>query len=408
MIKALRKRTRPDNLVNQVRAGGKSTARRLYLAAVTTAALLLVLQLIGPFVFLDADGLVTKDRTVLAPEFNARVMKVHVSPGDMVQAGQSLLTVSSSETLDRIADLTAKLGQIAAREAQLAGRARQTSTLIPVAADRRARAQASYRTLQGLAARQLTTSNRIAEAARELFDAEREYAQITAEGSTVEAELATTTAARAELSRAVADLRKAYNDGRFIAERTGQLGPKVVSPGTILKLGETALEIFSGESYVVAYLPTNRLYSVEPGDHVIVTDGTSRARGRVERIEAMADALPEEFQNVFSSRERLQVVRVELMSGAERLSLQTKIKVVGYVTPTNMVSFLRSGISLAATTLNRIAGLEGPDVDALDRTAVGSIARPAAPAFTLPPDEGPPDWRALSDPAPATSWRGLP
>jgi multidrug resistance efflux pump len=408
MIKALRKRTRPDNLVNQVRAGGKSTARRLYLAAVTAAAVFLVLQVVGPFVFLDAAGLVTKERVILAPEFNARVVAVHVAPGDQVRAGQPLLTVSSSETLDRIADLTAKLGQIAAREAQLSGRAKQGATLLPVAADRRARAQASYKTLQSLASRQLTTSNRISEAARELFEAEREYAQMAAEITTVQAELATTSSTRADLSRAIEDLRRSYNGGRLLAARDGQIGPSVVHPGTILKLGETALEIYSGHSFVVAYMPTNRLYSVEPGDNVIVTDGTTRARGRVERIEAMADVLPPEFQNVFSSRERQQVVRVELVSGAERLSVQTKIRVVGFLSPTNALSFVKSGISFAATTLNRIAGLEADDGANLDRTAVGSVTPRAQPAFTLPPDEGPPDWRAITDGQPIRQWRGLP
>jgi multidrug resistance efflux pump len=405
MIKALRKRTRPDNLVNQVRAGGKSTARRLYLATIVSAAVLLVLQLIGPFIFLDADGLVTKERTVLAPEFNARVTQVHIAPGDIVRAGQPLLTVSSSETLDRLADLTAKLGQIAAREAQLAGRVKQSQTLLPVAADRRNRAQANYRTLQGLASRQLTTSNRVSEAARELFDAEREYTQMAGEIGAIEAELKTTTTTRADLGRAVEDLRRAYNGGTLLAAREGQVGPTVVSPGQILKLGETALELFSGESYVVAYLPTNRLYSVEPGDSVIVTDGTTRARGRVERIEAMADALPAEFQNVFSSRERLQVVRVELLAGSERLSVQTKIKVVGYITPTNVLSFVRSGISFAASTLNRIAGLDDQHFPDVDRTAVGSVAKRPHSMLELPPDANPPDWRALTDRRRVNQWR---
>ncbi len=232
---------------------------------------------------------------------------------------------------------------------------------------------------------------------------------MAAEINTVQAELSTTSSTRADLSRAIEDLRKSYNGGRLVAARDGQVGATVVNPGAILKLGETALEIYSGQSFVVAYMPTNRLYSVEPGDSVIVTDGTTRARGRVERIEAMADVLPPEFQNVFSSRERQQVVRVELMSGGERLSVQTKIKVVGFFSPTNAVSFVKSGISFAATTLNRIAGLDDQHLGIVDNTAVGSLPKPKAPApaFTLPPDEGPPDWRALTDRRRVNQWRAF-
>lgn len=405
MIKALRKRTRPDNLVNQVRAGGKNTARRVYLATVSAAAALLVLQLVGPFIFLDADGLVLKDRTSLSPEFNARVVKVHVRPGDFVRQGDPLITVSSSETLDRIADTTAKLGAIAAREAQLSGRLSQAKSLAPVAAERKARAQAGHRHLQGLASRQLTTSSRLLEATREMFDADREEAQIRGEIATLGQELATAASTRADLARALEDLRRAYNNGVLVAAGSGQIGPRVINAGTVLKLGENALDIYGGESYVVAYLPTNRIYSVEGGDSVIVTDGTSRARGRILRIEAMADALPPEFQNVFSSRERQQVARVELEAGSERLAVTSKVKVIGAISPNNIMSLFKSAISYATATVYRIAGLD-PAYGPVDNTAVGAV-EPRAPrsAFALPPDDGPPDWRALRDRAPAKHWQ---
>lgn len=406
MIKALRKRTRPDNLVNQVRAGGKNTARRIYLGTVAAAAAFLVLQLLGPLVFLEADGLVTKERTTVAPDFNARILKVHVRPGDIVKVGDPLITLSSSETLDRIADLTSKMGSIASREAQLSGRQKQASTLLPVAEDRKRRAQANYRVLQDLAKRQLTVPARVLEATRELFESEREEAQLRGEGGTIEQELSVTSSTRKDLGRAIEDLRKSYNNGVILATTSGQIGPKVVNPGTILKLGETALDIYSGESYVVAYLPPGRIYSVEGGDSVVVTDGTLRASGRILRIEAMSDVLPPEFQNVFSSRERQQIARVELESGADRLSVQSKVKVIGHISPNNAMSLLKSAVFFTASTVYRIAGLD-PEFGPVDNTAVGSVIRPRAPqsAFTLPPDDGPPDWRALTDQTETKHWK---
>jgi hypothetical protein len=118
MIKAIRKRARPDNLKNQVRAGGKSLARRLYLFALSGVGVILVTTLIGPLLFLDADGLVMRERSIISPDYNARVMAVHVKPGDQVVAGQQLISVVSSETLDRIADLTAKVAALSTRADQ--------------------------------------------------------------------------------------------------------------------------------------------------------------------------------------------------------------------------------------------------------------------------------------------------
>ena len=149
MIKALRKRTRPDNLVNQVRAGGKSMARRLYMFTLASVGVILVCALVGPLFFLDADALVLKDRTVISLDFNAKVSKVYVKPGDEVKAGDVLLAVTSSEVLDRIVDVTSKISAASSREATLRARISRLSTMTPVAKDRRARAAAALAAASG-------------------------------------------------------------------------------------------------------------------------------------------------------------------------------------------------------------------------------------------------------------------
>ena len=50
----------------------------------------------------------------------------------------------------------------------------------------------------------------------------------------------------------------------------GTVGPKVAASGTVLSPGDNFAEIHHGEKYVVAYLPTSRFYSIDPGEQVVI------------------------------------------------------------------------------------------------------------------------------------------
>jgi hypothetical protein len=100
----------------------------------------------------------------------------------------------------------------------------------------------------------------------------------------------------------------------------------------------------------VAYLPTNRLYSARSRDRVIVSDGGTRRRGQIERVEGLADALPAEFQSNFRSLERRQVVRVVLDDGAPAFPLLAKITVSNRFAPTNLLFQAREALATVLGT----------------------------------------------------------
>ncbi|MGL4811717.1 MAG: biotin/lipoyl-binding protein, partial [Beijerinckiaceae bacterium] len=204
MIKALKTRVRPDNLHNQVRAGGQSLARRIYLWSVAGVIGGVAWLFIGPILFLEADALVMKDRTIVSSDYNARVTAVHVKPGDIVKAGQKIVSVESAETVEKIADLVTRLSQMTSREAQLNSRARSIATLLPVARERKARALDNVERMRGLIAKQLTTNTRVSEATRELFEAEKDEAQIGSEEFSLRDEMRAATASRKELEMLLA------------------------------------------------------------------------------------------------------------------------------------------------------------------------------------------------------------
>ena len=97
-------------------------------------------------------------------------------------------------------------------------------------------------------------------------------------------------------------------------------------------------EVYHGAEYVLAYLPTNRMYGIEPGQKVIVTDGVNRESGRVERIETITDRTPPEFQSNPNGADRNQVARI-VFDKPTRFPLLSKIRITG---PYGLSSFLDS------------------------------------------------------------------
>ena len=115
-----------------------------------------------------------------------------------------------------------------------------------------------------------------AEVAQARYEAAREAAALRAEAASLESEK---TALEGNISRSVGALEKArqtYRDGAIVASVGGTVGAKVVPAGTVLRPGEALADIYHGDKYVIAYLPTSRLYPIAIGKPVIVTDGVNR------------------------------------------------------------------------------------------------------------------------------------
>lgn len=379
MIKALRKRTRPDNLVNQVRAGGKSTARRVYLATIGSVVGLLALQFFGPMIFLDADGLSSKERLIIAPDFSARIDKLHVRAGEAVKTGQTIATLSSTEVIDRMAELSSKRTTLASREIQIESRMSSMKTLMPLAIERAKRSRSNVEQLNGLLKRQLTTSARLSEAIREFYESEREEAQAIAESRTLGDELKQVKASRLELDKLIESLRLNYNDGLLISQVDGRVGSRVPSRGQVTKRGDTIVDVYHGETHVIAYIPNSRLYGIDVGDRVMVTDGINRRMGSVERVEPLSDSLPAEFQSNFRSVERQQVMRITF-EGEAPFPILAKVKVMSRFSPYALASMARAAITVAdgpmeaaKLVVSEISGKNQWPV--FDTMAVGSLKR---------------------------------
>jgi multidrug resistance efflux pump len=346
-IKSLRSRPRPDNLKNQPRTS-QSLARRIYLASLLLGSGWIGFQIFGPLVFLAADGMIMQDHKVVGADYTAQVLSMTARPGDRVAVGQRIATLTSTQMLDVLSDLTSREAQAKSRQDQIDARLAAIKAILPVADRRKSEADAARAAVEMAARHGLTTITRRAEVSLSGYEAERDVEGLRAEATSL---LSERTALEGNLNRLGAALNAAqatYRDGAVFAPVDGTIGPKAAVPGTVLRPGEPLAVVYYGPQYVVAYLPTNRFYSAKPGDRVIVSDGRTRRWGQIERIEGLADALPAEFQSNFRSLERRQVVRVTLDDGAPTSPLLAKITVSDWFAPSNL---LLQGREALATVL---------------------------------------------------------
>ena len=100
--------------------------------------------------------------------------------------------------------------------------------------------------------------------------------------------------------------------------------------GNVYRPGEPILSIYSGDPYVLVYLPRRYLFPIYVGMELRLTDGRDVADGFITEILPVTDTLPKEFQNTFKPSDRNQLAKIKLTtpsafpikSESERLALR--------------------------------------------------------------------------------------
>ena len=312
MLRSLKKRPRPDTLQNDVRRSGGVVGRRVYLGLLAVFFLGVANYLWGDFLMLRGDGLVVRDRTVVAATFVARVAEVDVAEGQMVKEGDHLLRIESAEVLERLADLSIRQAELAQRAAAFQLRSEVATQLLPMATRHAQETDDLLVRFDKLAGTGIISATRHQEALRASFVAREERVRLDAEQRTLQTQIAALDEAARDAAVAIADLQRHYADGLVVATRGGAVGARVPSVGSVYRAGEPMLSIYSGDAYVLTYLPSRYLFQIEPGMKVAVTSGRHHGKGVISAILPVSDALPQEFQNTFKPRDRNQLARIRL------------------------------------------------------------------------------------------------
>jgi multidrug resistance efflux pump len=299
----------------------------MYLTGVLALAIWLGNFFFGDRLFLRSEGLVLGEPAVVAAEFTVTLRDVLVREGETIEAGKIVAIVSSQSVAETIARLSADVAARFIRQSELRIRVEVVDAMIPLAETRQKFAVHARKELETLLERHFLGINQHATALENEFRGVQDLQSLKSEKRTIESELGKLESALGEAQTAMADLRRIYDNGRLAAPIAGVVIRLVANKGSVVRAGEPIVELNGNRRFVLAYLPTGSLYSVNVGDEVTVKTGLQTARGVITRVEPFAAALPREFQRSFIPVERQQVIRVEFLSGESPPPLFTKVSV---------------------------------------------------------------------------------
>ena len=330
-MQPLKKRLRPDNIPSEQRVMRGRTGRTIYLLLLSIFGFTVINYMFGDYVLLEADGLVLRDQHVVATTYVARVDSVDVTEGQTVEAGNPLVKLQSTEILERLADLSTKRAGLVANETDFKVKAASVAQLLPLAERRVAEAVNTIKQFDTLAAAKLVTAARYQEALRVNYEASHDRVNLITQRQVLEEELSSLDDALADADDAIAKLKGLYADGVVRSPVSGSIGASVPLVGNVYRPGEPILSIYSGDPYVLVYLPRRYLFPIYVGMKLRLTDGRDVADGVITEILPVTDTLPKEFQNTFKPSDRNQLAKIKLTTPSA-FPLNQKVSVSRYAT----------------------------------------------------------------------------
>jgi multidrug resistance efflux pump len=360
--------------------------RRLLLTAATLGGVAATAwyAVSGDSVMLSADAIVTRQRVaVAAPWQDARVREIHVRPGDRVEAGQKIAIVESATISRSLAELAAEKARIGGRVAQLEGRKTVITTLLPLAESSAVEAQAFLNKVQNAGANGLAVSKTLVDLTAGSVQASERSLSLKAEQGSLEIEMKANKAALDMVSAAYDDLQQTYGNGILYAPVSGYIGAHVAMAGEVLSGGNDRIaNIYTGPSFVLAYIPESYLFDVEEGQKVSVKTRGQTIVGDVEKVLPVTEALPPEFQLPNRARGRGQLVRIALLDKVE-FPIDQKAHVSGC-----MFDSCKRGVSgavgAATPALRSVADAAGRMVGRLRDFAVAPAQGAIATSASMP------------------------
>jgi len=301
--------------------------RWIYLTSILVLAIWLANFFWGDRLFFRSEGLVLGEPAVVATEFPVTVHDIMVREGEIVPKGKIVAVVSSQMVAETIARLSADVALRSIRQGELRIRSEVVDAMIPLAETRQKFASNTRKEFETLLERHYLTLNQQTAALESEFRGVQDLESLKSEKRIVESELGKIGSALAEAQTAIADLRRIYDDGRLPAPIDGVVTHLVANKGSVVRAGESIIELNGNRRYVLAYVPTGSLYDVKEGDEVTIQTGLQATRGIITRVEPFAAALPHEFQRAFTPVERQQVIRIEFLTGELPPPLFTKVSV---------------------------------------------------------------------------------
>ena len=293
---------------------------------------------------LRADGHVARERVAVASAFEGRVAEVFVRPGDHVVQGQRIAVVKSVAISRTLADLEAERARLTSKIAQLEARRQVILGTLPLAKSNAERAASFLGDLDRAQATGLALRKSLQEMTSASLSAAEHAAGLGAEQDSLSVELDADRAALERVISAYNELSATYADGMLYASVSGDIGATVAPIGQALSTGNGAVaDIFTGKSFVLAYLPDSYLLAINEGQSVAVKARNEVLNGRIERILPLAQNLPSDLQHPNRVIERGRLVRIALPASNE-LPIDQRVRVTSCLVSDCRVGFMQAAL----------------------------------------------------------------
>ena len=282
----------------------------------------------GGVMLLRASGLVTREHVAIgAPYQETRVKEVLVHPGDKVEAGQKIAVVESTSISRTLAELSVEQARLDTRIAAIEAREAAISRLLPAAEANAKQAQDYLDKVSDASRKGLAVDKALTDTTSAAFASAEKQQSLKAEQVSLEGELAAYHTARKQVSGTYDSLQQTYAGGALYAPVAGYVGGKVMSAGAVLGPGNSDIAtIYTGPSFILAYLPDSYLFDLKVGQRVDVRSYAQSIVGVVEALLPMTDAMPPEFQIPGDVRQRGQVFKISIPESVS-MPLDQKVKI---------------------------------------------------------------------------------
>jgi multidrug resistance efflux pump len=234
--------------------------------------------------------------------------------------------------VESIARLTTELATLRARESDLRIQAERNESLMKLAGYRSQVASETRERYETLTRKGILPQDKRIAALDSEYKSQYDAEVLKAEVDAIAQNLARLVPAIDKAEQVLDELEKRYGTGELVAPLDGIVGRRYVEVGSVIRPGEPIVDIYTQDTYVLAYLPTGTLYDVEPGQPVIIRWGIKVMTGRIRAVEPVAVALPKEFQTSFKPVARNQILRIEFdepVDAGSRPPLFAKVQVRG-------------------------------------------------------------------------------
>ena len=327
MVTRLTRGPRIDTLQNEMRRRRNSWDRWIYFGLVGAFLIWIGDLFVGDLFYLSAEGLVLSDRVVLATQFPAQIEELRVVEDGKVKAGEVVARLRSKEVEETLAKLSADIASATARATQFAIRRKVIEAVRSTAQRAVETANLTRAEAEQLISKNLISNKRIWEMIDDELKSRLMLSQMEAEDRGIDQDLPQLQASIEEASLAREQLKRNYNDGRIESPVDGIVGHLPVSKGSVARLGEPLMEIFTGDPYVLAYVPEGAFYSLHTGDPVNIAVGLKTYLGEISDVFPVTAQLPRAFQDTVRPPPRAQVVRITFASGQELPTLFAKPRI---------------------------------------------------------------------------------